>query len=153
MTPPAALVAVNHARRELTLQQLQLHCQYDWCMIEYDYGTDSASSTVVHPSKIHCFIQFNTEGMLDDSEYDKDQVFVVIQSSRDPLPMSTLESEFISDFQLGCDPDVDYKVVPIDSIVEPLMVFGKSHGCSNDYCCALPKRKWGRYFGERIELS
>jgi hypothetical protein len=59
----------------------------------------------------------------------------------------------ISSFELGCDPNVDYKVVPIDSIIEPLLVFGKSPGCTNEYCCALPKRKWGRYFGERIEIS
>ena len=125
---------------------------YDWCMIEYDYGTEAEPSTVVHPSKIHCFIQFNTEGMMDDSGYDKDQVFVVIQSSKDPLSLSTLESEFIANFELGCDPNVDYKVVPIDSIVEPLMVFGKSPGCTNEYCCALPKRKWGRYFGDKVQV-
>jgi hypothetical protein len=125
---------------------------YDWCMVEFELVTSTSTTTSVvqHPSLINSFIRFDTAELFDDGEWKQDQIFAVVQSSKQPLSMQTLESEFISSFELGCDPEVDYTVVPIDSIVQPLMVFGKSPGLSQEYCVALPKRKWGRYFGDKV---
>jgi hypothetical protein len=41
-------------------------------------------------------------------------------------------------------------VVEIETISNLLCVYKNYGGPSNYYFCVLPKRKWGRYFGEKI---
>ena len=63
-------------------------------------------------------------------------------------------TSFVSKFELGFDRDIqDYVVVPIESIAHPLAVFQNYGGNYKEYCCALPKRKWGRYFGDKIIIN
>jgi len=46
-------------------------------------------------------------------------------------------------------------IIKVQDIVGPLMVF-KNYGGPEKYAktlfCALPKRKWGRFFSDRIYL-
>ena len=70
-----------------------------------------------------------------------------MKSSVEPLPMSQLEEDFISSFDLGFDAKVNYQVVPIETIAYPLYVFENYNGFKREHFCALPRRKWARYFG------
>ena len=46
-----------------------------------------------------------------------------------------------------------YCVVPVASIVRPLLVYEDYGGDRSSYYSALPKREWARYFGDEIRLD
>jgi hypothetical protein len=64
--------------------------------------------------------------------------------------MSTekMTEDFVCKFMLQSNTPTS--VVEIESISNPLLVFKNYGGSTSEYFCALPQRKWGRYFGERI---
>jgi hypothetical protein len=43
-------------------------------------------------------------------------------------------------------------LVSISSIAHPLCVFKNYGGQCTQFFCALPKRQWGRYFGDQIQI-
>ena len=121
---------------------------YDWCMVEWTIG----GSVSLYPSKIHAFVSFEDKVLVNSfDDYTEDDVFAVIQSSVEPLLMSQLEEDFISSFDLGFDAKVHYQVVPVETIAYPLYVFENYNGLKREHFCALPRRKWARYFGNRIQ--
>ena len=121
---------------------------YDWCMVEYNID----GSVSLYPSKIHAFISFEDRVFENSTSMcDEDDVFAVVQSSVQPLHISQLEDEFISSIELGFDAEVHYQVVPVESIVRPLYVFKNYNGSKKEFFCSLPRRKWARYFGDKIE--
>ena len=66
--------------------------------------------------------------------------------------MKELESEFVAPLKLGSG-ESNFNVVPVESIAYPLLVIGNSGGSKLEHFCILPKRKWARYFGDRIEIK
>ena len=78
----------------------------------------------------------------------KGSVYAVLQSSSDPISMEQLTDEFIGSFVIN---DLQpTEVVEVETISSALCVFKNYGGPSHSYFCALPKRKWGRYFGQKI---
>jgi hypothetical protein len=75
-------------------------------------------------------------------------VYAVIQSSSDPITMEQLIENFICKFVL--EDDQQTVVVEIETTSNTLCIFKNYGGPLNSYFCVLPKRKWGRYFGEKI---
>jgi hypothetical protein len=62
--------------------------------------------------------------------------------------MEQLSENFICNFVV--EDDQQTVVVEIETIINRLCVFKNYGGTSNSYFCVLPKRKLGRYFGEKI---
>ena len=114
---------------------------------------DGTSKTAFFPGRILGFFKFTKGIHLDNEDFDHHSLHVVLQTSIEPLSMKDLESKFIERFLLGADPDVDYSVVPVECIAHPLFVFKNYGGHLNEYFCALPERKWGCYFGNKIVVA
>ena len=74
----------------------------------------------------------------------------VVQSSNNPISMEKMTQEFICKFNLPSNTPTS--VVEIDSISNPLCVFKNYGGSESEYFCALPQRKWSRYFGDKIVI-
>ncbi len=89
-----------------------------------------------HPGKILGFFSIHNS------------LYAVIQSSSDPTTMDQLCENFICNFVV--EDDQQTVVVEIETISNPLCVYKNYSGPSNSYFCVLPKRKWERYFGEKI---
>ncbi len=106
---------------------------YDLCLVEW-IDDDEESNT--YPGKILGF--FTTEG----------SVYAVLQSSSDLISMEQLTDEFICSFVI--DDHQPTEVVEVESISSTLCVFKNYGGPLHSYFCALPQRKWGRYFGQKI---
>jgi hypothetical protein len=68
--------------------------------------------------------------------------------------METLTTEFVSKFTMPPNDNIENStyLVSISSIEHPLCVFMNYRGLCTQFFCALPKRRWGRYFGDRIEI-
>jgi hypothetical protein len=107
---------------------------YDWCLVEW-IDDDEESNT--YPGKILGF--FKMEG----------SVYAVLQSSpSNSISMEQLTDEFICSFVI--EDHQPTEVVEVESISSVLCVFKNNGGPSHSYFCALPQRKWGRYFGQKI---
>jgi hypothetical protein len=106
---------------------------YDWCLVEW---VDNDKQHNTYPGKIIGFFSIHN------------LVYAVIQSSSDPITMEQLCENFICNFVV--EEDQQMEVVEIEIISNPLCVYKNYGGPSNSYFCVLSKRKWGRYFGEKI---
>ena len=63
--------------------------------------------------------------------------------------------DFVSPFYLGSVKKCVY-IVDIECIIDPLFVFqdiGGSAPKSERHFCVLPYQKWGRYFGDKVNLE
>ena len=120
---------------------------YDWCLV--NWTEDEVVRT--YPAKILGFVNMDHTGLESDS---MDSIHVVIQSSKDVVSMETLTREFVSKFTMPSNDNIDNStyLVSIASIEHPLCVFKNYGGLCTQFFCALPKRRWGRYFGDRIEI-
>jgi len=74
--------------------------------------------------------------------------YAVIQLSNDVMSMEKMTTDFVCMFLL--QPNTPTSVAEIESISNSLLVFKNYGGSASEYFCALPQRKWGRHFGERI---
>ena len=83
---------------------------------------------------------------------DPDQTYVVLQAAQTLMPKEKMEAEFISKFEMSEDVNGSTRVVPLEYISSPLFVYKNYGGSSREYFCALPKRKWGRYFGDKVHV-
>ena len=119
---------------------------YDWCMVDF---FDDKNNTVTYPACILGFFKFDSNVVTDEPN---GTTYAVVQSSHQPLPMSQLKEEFISKIVLGQNLDNDLAVVPVNNISHSLCVFKNKGGSIREYFCSLPRRKWGRYFGDQIDL-
>ena len=108
----------------------------------------------MYPSLIHGFFKFTTKGMsTDEGEHiSTEQIFVAVQTASDEMPYQQLEQEFVSEFTIGKE-ECNYCVVPVDSIVRPLLVYEDYGGDEQRYFSALPRRYWARYFGDEIDVT
>lgn len=120
---------------------------YDWCLIEWEDHEET------YPGHILGFFEYYAPG-IHSTNYRGTLVFAVVQSSEStsPMSMNRMSKDFISKFQMPEDLDEFTYCIPIDSIVNPLCVFKNFGGQNREYFCALPQRKWGRYFGDRIDI-
>ena len=82
----------------------------------------------------------------------KKQLYAVVQCSTEPIGMADLESNFVKRFKLG-DRSTDYAVVEVEHITHPLYVSVDYGGDVQEYLCALPRNRWGRYFGSKVNKS
>jgi hypothetical protein len=108
---------------------------YGWCIVEW---VDSRNMSQTYPGLILGFIQV---GM---------KYCTVIQSSNDQMSMEKMTQDFICKFKFPSNTPTS--VVKIESISNPLCVFKNYCGSKTEYFCALPERKWSRYFGDRIVI-
>jgi hypothetical protein len=106
---------------------------YDWCLLEW---IDDNEERNTYPGKILGF--FTMEG----------SVYAVLQSSSNPISMEQLTDEFICSFVMDDHQPTD--VAEVETISSALCVFKNYGGPLHSYFCALPQRKWGRYFGQKI---
>jgi hypothetical protein len=69
--------------------------------------------------------------------------------------METLTMEFVSKFTMPPNDNINNStyLVSISSIAHPLCVFKNYRGLCTQFFCALPKRRWGRYFGDWIKIN
>ena len=110
---------------------------YDWCLVEFQ--NSSHSQWVQYAACISGFVQFAQE----------DNAHVLITTSTNQVYMQKVDEEFIVEFGLG-DENIHHLLIDTKCIAHPLFVIENSGGYMNQYFCALPKRRWGRYFGSRI---
>ncbi len=99
------------------------------------------------------FLDLLTDPMGTKSDY-MESIHVVVQSSKDVVSMETLTTQFVSKFTLPPKDQINNStyLVSISSIAHPLCVFKNYSGQHTQFFCALPKRRWGRCFGDRIQI-
>ena len=85
------------------------------------------------------------------SDFD-DGICAIVHTSKDPVTLEVMQSKFVHEFKLGADPDTDYYVVPMYTIVQPLIAYKNHGGPLGQHFCTLPRRRWARYFGDNILL-
>ena len=106
----------------------------DWCMVEYEQdGTDDDSSnSVLFPAQILGLIRIKTKEITTPFTDDKEQMYAVVR---------TLAGGMHHEF---------FEVIPIESITHPLLVFENLGGSMLEYFVVLPRRKWARFFTNKI---
>ena len=107
---------------------------YDWCLFKATVNGKRRT----RPGRIMGFFLW------------RKKFHAVVHKSVTALNMSRLEDEFIAKFELSGDPEKDYLIISVKQITHPLFVFQNYGGSINEYFCSLPRRKWGRYFGDQI---
>jgi hypothetical protein len=120
---------------------------YDWCLIEWEDHEET------YPGHILGIFEYYVFG-IHSKNYRGTLAFAIVQSSQStsPMSMNRMSKDFISKFHMPEDLDEFTYCVPIDSIVNPLCVYKNFGGLVQDYFCTLPQQKWGRYFGDRINI-
>ena len=119
---------------------------YDFGLVEF---IGRRGKTQTYPSQILGFAEIPNDHPL--SWGDGCTIFAFVQVSTEQLDWETLEENFISKFVLSSNVDNDLCMVPATSIIHPMLVFKNLGGGDNEFFCSLPKRNWGRYFGDRIQ--
>jgi len=125
---------------------------FDWCMVEYEQeesDDDSADSMVTYPAQLFGFIRIKTNGITTQFTNDKEQMYAVVRTAKEPLSWETLENDFVCKVELGRGHEF-FEVVPVDSITHPLLVFDNLGGSVLEHFVVLPRRKWARFFGNKI---
>ena len=114
---------------------------YDWALVQF-VESDGNNSYIekMYPSKILGFININGK---DDA---------VIQCANKHLCWDDLIKHFIIPVTIGCQFDVSFVVVPIESIVHPLCSIPVDEENNNRFLVVLPKRNWSAYFGKHIKV-
>ena len=113
---------------------------YDCCLV--DFGKEGS-----YAAKILGFFK------VAERESNCDDGFcAVVHTLKKPVAVEEMRSSFVLPFELGDDVDVDFCVVPVYSIVQPLYVFENEGGKVGEYFCTLPRRRWARFFGDKIDL-
>ena len=93
----------------------------------------------MYPSKILGFININ----------GKDEA--VVQCANKCLCWDELIKHFIIPINIGCQFEVTFVVVPIESIVHPLCCIPDDEENNNRFVVVLPKRNWSAYFSNHIK--
>ena len=106
---------------------------YDWCLVEW-LAQNNVSTT--YPGRILGFINLHSN------------TFAVIQSSCNTITMEQLTDDFVCKFDL--DESQQTYVVDVETISSALFVYRNYGGACHSYFCALPKRKWGWYFRQKV---
>ena len=119
---------------------------YDWCLFD---EFDENDVYVTKPACILGIFKYKSNVIPSD---DPDQTYVVLQAAQTLMPKEKMEAEFISKFEMSEDVNGSTRVVPLEYISSPLFVYKNYGGSSREYFCALPKRKWGRYFGDKVQV-
>jgi len=114
---------------------------YDWALVQF-VESDGNNSYIekMYPSKILGFININGN---DEA---------VIQCANKHLCWDDLIKHFIIPITIGCQFDVSFVVVPIESIVHPLCSISVDEENNNRFLVVLPKRNWSAYFGKHIKV-
>ena len=93
-----------------------------------------------YPSLILGFVRF----------LPKESLQAVVRTSNRKLPWERLKRDFICKFELSTNFDSCCRLVPLSSIVHPLMAYRINPKNKNTFACAIPKRCWADYFDARI---
>jgi hypothetical protein len=117
---------------------------YDWCLFD---DIDENNNIITRPGCLLGIFQFRSNVFPTD---DRDQTYVCLQAADTLLDMNNLEEDFISKFEMSDDVNSSTYMIPLECISSPLFVYRNYGGSSREYFCALPKRKWGRYFGDKV---
>ncbi len=97
---------------------------YDWCLVKW---ADNDEQHNTYPGKILGFSSIHN------------LVYAVIQSSSDPITMEQLCENFICNFVV--EDDQQMEVGEIETISNPLCVYKNFGGPLNSYLSVLSKRK------------
>jgi hypothetical protein len=112
---------------------------YDWAYVHFEERiTNGEVVERYYPSKILGFVKIDGK-----SE-------AVIQCATKPLRWSRLKKQFVVEVILGIDDEVSVVTVPLSSLVHPLCVVPDYGGHGTSYLVILPRRNWGRYFGDKV---
>ena len=112
---------------------------YDWAYVHFEERTTNGEVVErYYPSKILGFVKIDLK-----SE-------AVIQCATKPLRWSRLKKQFVVEVILGTDDGVSVVTVPLSSLVHPLCVLPDYGGHGTSYLVILPRRNWGRYFGDKV---
>ena len=119
---------------------------FDWCLVEFEReGTRNETET--YAAKVLGFYK-----IAESESYMNDGFFAVVHTSDESVSFENLSSNFVHGFVLGQDLCYDIYVVPVYSIVHPLYVFKNEGGHVGQYFCSIPRRRWARYFGRKVNL-
>jgi hypothetical protein len=112
---------------------------YDWAYVHFEEQiTNGEVVERYYPSKILGFVKFD------------EKTEAVIQCATKPLRWSRLKKQFVVEVILGIDDEVSVVTVPLSSLVHPLCVVPDYGGQGTSYLVILPRRNWGRYFGDKV---
>jgi hypothetical protein len=112
---------------------------YDWAYVHFEEQmTNGEVVERYYPAKILGFVKFD------------EKPEAVIQCSTKPLRWSRLKKQFVVEIILGIDDEVSVVTVPLSSLVHPLCVVPNYGGHGTSYFVILPRRNWGRYFGDKV---
>ncbi len=140
--------------------------RYDYAMIEF-VSDDGTIATC--PAIILGFVQYNISLGVPTPQFTVEEelslntiqenmavdnnLFAVVCTASDYVSSEQLEMEFVPSFILG-DVMICVYIVKVQAIHGPLFVF-RNYGSSGDNAtnlfCTLPQRKWGQYFGNKIQ--
>ena len=121
---------------------------YDFCIVNYK-GRNNED--LEYPAKILGFFKFLSGDI--PSKLSMDEMYAVVQTSTTILDTETIDSEFVTMFELGITSQ-DFCIIPVEMIVSPLLAI-KNYGYkSNDRCylTAMPYRNWGNYFSTKMPI-
>ena len=116
---------------------------HDWGYID----SFTPSEDMYYPSLILGFVTLPLKNDLSILEN-----YAAVRTSIRPVPWEQVEKNFVQEFKLSTDVHDDHVLVPLESIVYPLIVFHDHGGTSNSFFVTLPKRCWGKYFSDQINL-
>ena len=74
----------------------------------------------------------------------------VVRTTDRKLPWDRLKRDFTCEFELSTNFDSCCLLVPLSSIVHPLMAYRIDPKNKNAFACAITKRCWADYFDARI---
>ena len=118
---------------------------YDWCLVEYRNSkdpqkTEKRAGKILGAMKIGSEVDIMSFGM-----------HVVVNVSVQTVTMDDMQENFIHMFTTTNDND-NFLVLPVNCIVAPIGRFHNFGGLNNEHFVALPKRFWGDYFNDKIEI-
>jgi len=131
--------------------------RYDFCLVNFTTDNDDEHEKTC-PAKILSFVRFATPGfptpaLQHDNEVDKlsgdNRLYVIIHAANEYISWDDMESEFVFSFTLGKINNCVY-IIDVDTISDPLFVFRNYGKDGLHHLCALPYRRWGKYFQKKI---
>ena len=117
---------------------------YDFAYVEFVEHDDNGNNyQKIYPSLILGFMQIN----------DETEPCAIVRTSTRDLPWDVQQNNFISSFLLNNNFEENYRMVPVLSIVFPMLAFQDYGGVGNNVFTSIPKSNWTEYFDNKIEIE
>ena len=140
-------------------------------MVQFEGDEDEPLEDLLCPAKVLGFFKYADSGhiptpfLIEEMGYSPEQIYregltdnsiyAVVHTASETVPWYNIMDDFVSSFYLGNVKGCVY-IVDIKCFKDPLFVFQDIGGVapqSDRHFCVLPHKKWGRYFGEKVNLE